>query len=169
VLVYQFSLSCSVFSLSYSVFSLSCSVFSLNYLVFSLSYSVFSLSYSVFSLSCSVFNQRPTECHLSSHTILRSVIYPTSFVSTGQPYKNSQNCAKSSTNHPSWPSGNPKVWKTSWWDLTSPLDLSTMVSVKIWWPSVCRKNHVGPSVWDVCWVEGQVCNLHRFCGYSSVY
>ena len=30
---------------------------------------------------------RITECHLSSHTILRSVIYPTSFVSTGQPYK----------------------------------------------------------------------------------
>ena len=30
---------------------------------------------------------RTTECHLSSHTILRSVIYPTSFVSTGQPYK----------------------------------------------------------------------------------
>jgi hypothetical protein len=28
-----------------------------------------------------------TECHLSSHTILCSVIYPTSFVSTGQPYK----------------------------------------------------------------------------------
>ena len=33
-------------------------------------------------------------------------------------------------NHPSWPSGNPKVWKTSWWELTSPLDLLTMVSVK---------------------------------------
>jgi hypothetical protein len=30
---------------------------------------------------------RTTECHLSSHTILRSVIYPTSFLSTGQPYK----------------------------------------------------------------------------------
>jgi hypothetical protein len=52
----------------------------------------------------SVFSQRPTECHLSSHTILRSVIYPTSFVSTGQPYKNTQNCVKSSKNHPSWPS-----------------------------------------------------------------
>jgi hypothetical protein len=36
------------------------------------------------------------ECHLSSHTILHSVIYPTSFMSTGQPYKNTQNCAKSS-------------------------------------------------------------------------
>ena len=43
-----------------------------------------------------------TDCHLSSHTILHSVIYPTSFVSTGQPYKNTQNCAKSSKNHPSW-------------------------------------------------------------------
>ena len=73
---------------------------------------------------------RTTECHLSSHTIMRSVIYPTSFVSTGQPYKNTQNCAKSSKNHPSWPSGNPKVWKSSWWELTSPLDLPTMVSVK---------------------------------------
>jgi hypothetical protein len=52
---------------------------------------------------------RTTECHLSSLTILRSVIYPTSFVSTGQPYKNTQNCVKSSKNHPSWPSGNPKV------------------------------------------------------------
>jgi hypothetical protein len=38
---------------------------------------------------------RTTECHLSSHTILRSVIYPASFVSTGQPYKNTQNCVKS--------------------------------------------------------------------------
>jgi hypothetical protein len=37
------------------------------------------------------------------------IIYPTSFVSTGQPYKNTQNCVKSSKNHPSWPSGNPKV------------------------------------------------------------
>jgi hypothetical protein len=46
---------------------------------------------------------------LSSHTILRSVIYPASFVSTGQPYKNTQNCVKSLKNHPSWPSGNPKV------------------------------------------------------------
>ena len=73
---------------------------------------------------------RTTECHLSLHTILRSVIYPASFVSTGQPYKNTQNCVKSSKNHPSWPSGNPKVWKTSWWELTSPLDLPTMVSVK---------------------------------------
>ena len=73
---------------------------------------------------------RTTECHLSSHTILPSVIYPASFVSTGQPYKNTQNCVKSSKNHPSWPSGNPKVWKTSWWELTSPLDLPTMVSVK---------------------------------------
>ena len=52
---------------------------------------------------------RTTECHLSSLTILRSVIYPISFVSTGQPYKNTQNCVKSSKNHPSWPSGNPKV------------------------------------------------------------
>ena len=52
---------------------------------------------------------RTTECHLSSLTILRSVIYPTSFVSTEQPYKNTQNCVKSSKNHPSWPSGNPKV------------------------------------------------------------
>ena len=52
---------------------------------------------------------RTTECHLSLHTILRSVIYPASFVSTGQPYKNTQNCVKSSKNHPSWPSGNPKV------------------------------------------------------------
>jgi hypothetical protein len=34
---------------------------------------------------------------------------PASFVSTGQPYKNTQNCVKSSKNHPSWPSGNPKV------------------------------------------------------------
>ena len=49
---------------------------------------------------------------------------------TGQPYKNTQNCVKSSKNHPSWPSENPKVWKTSWWELTSPLDLPTMVSVK---------------------------------------
>ena len=73
---------------------------------------------------------RTTECHLSSHTILCSVIYPASFVSTGQPYKNTQNCVKSSQNHPSWPSGNPKVWKTCGWELTSPLDLPTMVSVK---------------------------------------
>jgi hypothetical protein len=73
---------------------------------------------------------RTTECHLSLNTILRSVIYPASFVSTGQPYKNTQNCVKSSKNHPSWPSGNPNVWKTSWWELTSPLDLPTMVSVK---------------------------------------
>jgi hypothetical protein len=29
-----------------------------------------------------------------------SVIYPASFVSTGQPYKNTQNCVKSSKNHP---------------------------------------------------------------------
>ena len=71
-----------------------------------------------------------TDCHLSSHTILHSVIYPTSFVSTGQPYKNIQNCAKSSKNHTSWLSGNPKVWKISWWELTSPLDLPTMVSVQ---------------------------------------
>ena len=74
--------------------------------------------------------RQTTECHLSSHTILRSVVYPTSFVSTGQPYKNTQNCAKSSKNHPSWLSGNPKVWKISWWELTSPLDLPTMVNVK---------------------------------------
>jgi hypothetical protein len=47
-----------------------------------------------------------TECYLSSHTI-----YPTSFVSTGQRYKYTQNCAKSSKNHPSWLSGNPEVWK----------------------------------------------------------
>jgi hypothetical protein len=46
---------------------------------------------------------------LSSHTILRQVIYPTSFVSTGQPYKNTQNCEKSSKNHQSWLSGNPKL------------------------------------------------------------
>jgi hypothetical protein len=46
--------------------------------------------------------RRTTKCHLSPHTILRSVIYPTSFVSTGQPYENTQNCAKSSKNHPSW-------------------------------------------------------------------
>ena len=39
---------------------------------------------------------RTTECHLSSHTILRSVIYPASFVSTRQPYKNTQSCVKSS-------------------------------------------------------------------------
>jgi D-ribose pyranose/furanose isomerase RbsD len=32
--------------------------------------------------------------------------------------------------HPSWLSGIPKVWKISWWELTSPLDLPTMVSVK---------------------------------------
>ena len=57
---------------------------------------------------------RTTECHLSLHTILRLVTYPASFVSTGQPYKNTQNCVKSSKNHPSWPSGNPKVRKTSW-------------------------------------------------------
>ena len=73
---------------------------------------------------------RTTECHLSSHTILRSVIYPTSFGSTRQPYKNTQNCVKSSKYHPSWPSGNPKLWKTFWWELTSPRDLPTMVSVK---------------------------------------
>ena len=52
---------------------------------------------------------RTTECHLSSHAILRSIIYPTSFVSTGQPYKNTQNCVNSSKNRPSWPSGNQKV------------------------------------------------------------
>ena len=52
---------------------------------------------------------RTTECHLSSHTILRSVVYPPSLVSTGQPHKNTQNCAKSSKNDPSWHSGNPKV------------------------------------------------------------
>jgi hypothetical protein len=46
--------------------------------------------------------RRTAECHLSSHTILCSVIYPTSFVSTGQPYTNTQNCAKSSKNYPSW-------------------------------------------------------------------
>jgi hypothetical protein len=40
---------------------------------------------------------------------LFAVIYPTSFVSTGQPYKNTQNCVKSSKNHPFWPSGNPNV------------------------------------------------------------
>ena len=50
-----------------------------------------------------------SECHLSSHTILRSVFYPTLFVTTGQPYKNTQNCAKSSKNRPSWLSGNPKL------------------------------------------------------------
>ena len=74
-----------------------------------------------------------TECHLSPHTILISVIYPPSFVSTGQPYNNTQNCAKSSKNHmhPSWLSGNPKVWKISWWELTSPHDLPTMISVKM--------------------------------------
>jgi hypothetical protein len=55
--------------------------------------------------------RRTSECHLSSHTILRSVSYPTSFVSTGQPYKNTHNCAKSSKNHPSWLSGNLKVWR----------------------------------------------------------
>jgi hypothetical protein len=38
-----------------------------------------------------------------------AVIYPTSFVSTGQPYKNTHNCAKFSKNHPSWLSGNLKV------------------------------------------------------------
>ena len=43
-----------------------------------------------------------TECHLSSHTILRSVIYPTSFVSIGQQYKNTQNCVKSPKNHPAF-------------------------------------------------------------------
>ena len=53
--------------------------------------------------------RQTTECHLSSHTILRSVVYPPSLVSTGQPHKNTQNCAKSSKNHPSWHSGNPKV------------------------------------------------------------
>jgi hypothetical protein len=67
---------------------------------------------------------------LSSHTILRSVMYPTSFVSTGQPYKNTQNCAKSSKNHPSWLSGNPKLWKIYWWEFTSPLDLHPMINVK---------------------------------------
>ena len=53
---------------------------------------------------------RTIKCHLSSHTILCSVIYPTSFVNTGQPYKNTHNCAKSSKKHPSWLSGNPEVW-----------------------------------------------------------
>jgi hypothetical protein len=45
---------------------------------------------------------------------------------------NTQNCAKSSKNHmhPSWLSGNPKVWKISWWELTSPHNLPTMISVK---------------------------------------
>jgi hypothetical protein len=42
---------------------------------------------------------------LSSHTILCSVIYPTSFVSTGQPYQYTHNCANSSKNHPSSLSG----------------------------------------------------------------
>jgi hypothetical protein len=49
--------------------------------------------------------RRTTECQLSSHTILCSVIYPTSFVSTGQPYQYTHNCAKSSKNHPSSLSG----------------------------------------------------------------
>jgi hypothetical protein len=56
-----------------------------------------------------IIQSAPHKPLLSSHTILRSVIYPTSFVSTGQPYKNTQNCAQSSKNHPSWLSGNPKV------------------------------------------------------------
>ena len=74
--------------------------------------------------------RRTTECHLSSHTILCSVIYPTTFVSTGQPYKNTHNCAKVSKNHPSWLSGNQKVSKISWWELTSSLHLPIMASVK---------------------------------------
>ena len=55
------------------------------------------------------YKEKNANNRVPSHTILRSVIYPTSFVSTGQPYKNTQNCVKSSKNHPSWPSGNPKV------------------------------------------------------------
>ena len=73
--------------------------------------------------------RRTTEYHFSSHIIMRSVIYPTSFVRTEQPYKNTHNCAKSSKNHPSWLLRNPKVWKISWWELTSPLDLPTLISV----------------------------------------
>jgi hypothetical protein len=66
---------------------------------------------------------RTTECHLSSHTILCSVMYTTSFVNTGQPYRNTQNCAKYSKNNPSWLSENPKIWKIYWWELTSPFNL----------------------------------------------
>ncbi len=65
---------------------------------------------------------RTTECHLSSHTILRSVMYTPSFVSTGQPYRNTQNCTKYSKNNPSWLSENPKIWKIYMRELTSPCD-----------------------------------------------
>jgi hypothetical protein len=41
---------------------------------------------------------------------------------------NTHNCAKSSKNHLSWLSGNLKVWKISYWELPSPLDLPTMVN-----------------------------------------
>ena len=55
------------------------------------------------------YKEKKTNNRVSSHTILRSVIYPTSFVSKGQPYKNTHNGAKFSKNHPSWLSGNLKV------------------------------------------------------------
>ena len=42
--------------------------------------------------------------------------------------QNTHNCAKSSKNHLSWLSGNLKVWKISYWELPSPLDLPTMVN-----------------------------------------
>ena len=56
-----------------------------------------------------LFQYKEKNANNTSQTILRLVIYPTSFVSTGHPYKNTKNCAKSSKNHPSWLSGNPKV------------------------------------------------------------
>jgi hypothetical protein len=75
---------------------------------------------------------------LSSNTILCSVIYPTSFVSTGQQYKNTQNCAKS------W---KPKSLKDVLVRADISLDLPTMVSVKnVIWDDVWREktsNDVG--------------------------
>jgi hypothetical protein len=64
-----------------------------------------------FSSMCAAdqYKENKTNNRVSSHTILCSVIYPTSFVSTGQPYKNTHNCEKFSKNHPSWLSGNLKV------------------------------------------------------------
>ena len=57
------------------------------------------------------YKEKNKECHLSSNTILRSVIYPTSFVSTGKPYKNNQNCAKSSKKKPVLAFRKPKYLK----------------------------------------------------------
>jgi hypothetical protein len=57
-------------------------------------------------------------------------------VSTGQQFKNIQNCAQSSPNHPSWLSGNPKVWKISWWERTSPLICLEWSVSKMWFETM---------------------------------